>query len=107
MIAAEKDRRCSRSRQLVSPRTEFPGPALDFPVMLRIVRRKVRWFGDLANRDIAMIAYFARQSAEHVQKTGCSQGRRSHQGSTLRCADINGRTEQHNSACLIRFDGLD
>ena len=113
VIAAEKDRYCPRSRQLIGPCTQFPGPALDFPVMLGIVRRKVRQFGHLADRDIAMVAYFTRQAVEHGQKTGRSQRRRSHQGSALRRADIDRRTEQRNSArcirfaCCIRFDGVD
>ena len=107
VVAAEKDRDRARSRQLIGPRTQFPGPALDFPVVLRIVRRKVGELGHLADRDVAMVAYFTRQPVEHGEKTGRSQRRRSHQGSALRRADIDGRTEQRNSARRIRFSGVD
>ena len=106
VIAAEKDRDGPRSRQLVGPRTQFPRPALDFPVVLRIVGRRVRQFGHLADRDVAVIADFTRQPVEHGQKTGRSQRRRSHQGSALRRADIDRRAEQRNPARRIRFGGV-
>ena len=62
MIAAEKDRDRAGSRQLVGALAQRPDPALDFPIMPGVVRRRVREFGDLADREIAVILHTANRA---------------------------------------------
>src|ERR1700682_2552011 len=97
MISAKKDRDGTGSRQLIGARTQCPGPALDFPVVLDIVRRGVSKVGHIANWEIAVVFYFKAESVKQGQKTGRSQGGRPHQGAALRRSNIDGGTKHRNS----------
>src|ERR1700692_137719 len=97
MISAEKDRDSAGPRQLISAPAQCPGPALDLPVVLRIVRRSISQFGHIADREVAVVFHFKTQPAEHRQKTGRPQSSWPHQGSALRRANIDGGAEHRNS----------
>ena len=53
------------------------------------------------DREIAVIVHLEAQAVEHGQKTGRSQRRRSHQGSALRRADIDGSAKHDDVSRLF------
>src|SRR5437763_4860100 len=101
MIAAEKDRNGTGSGQLISARAQGADPALDLPVVLRVVGRSVGELGHVADRKIPVIAHLKTQAVEHSQETSSSQRRGSHQGSALRRADFDRRAEERNTSRQI------
>src|ERR1700720_2670683 len=64
-IKCDLRRERSGSRRIAP--AQCPGPALDFPVVLGIVRRGVSKVGHIANLEIAVVFYFKAKSVEQGQ----------------------------------------
>jgi hypothetical protein len=96
MIAAEKNRNVSGSRDFIATPAQRAGPALDFPIVIGLVRRSVGKIGHAGDRDIAMVGHRKAQALEHSQQTGGAQRRRAHQGAALRRAHVDGSAKQRD-----------
>ena len=101
MIATDKDRNGARSRQIVSPSANRPDPALNFPVVLAVVRRGVVERGNTVYCQVAVVFDRKAEPFEQGQKAGGSQRVRSHQRSVLRRPDFDRGAE--NGDLLLLF----
>jgi len=96
VIAAEEDRDRAGSRQLMAAATEQTGPALDVPIVVGPVRRRVVEIGHACDGKVAMIGHVEAEPLEQRQQARRAKRRRPHQRAALGGAHINGSADHGN-----------
>jgi len=87
-----------RASSIGAARAQCPGPALDFPVVLGIVRRSVNQVRHIANCEDRRGPYFKAKSVEQGQKGRPFSARQAPiRVPALRSSNIDGSTKQRNS----------
>ena len=101
MIAADKDRNGAGPREIIGARADGPDPALDFPVVPGVVRRRVIERGNAVNGQVAVVFDGKIEPFEQGQKTCGSERIRPHQRSALRRTNFDRRAEHGDLFLLL------
>jgi hypothetical protein len=104
VIAAEEDRQRAGGCDLIAFATQRARPALDFAVMIGVLRWPVGEIPHLGGGQVAVVDDLEVEAFEQCCQARGAQRRRAHQGAALRGPHVDGRAEQGDAPGSIRHN---
>src|SRR5262249_50093330 len=93
MITTEEDRDRAGMRELIATTAQSTRPALDFAIMVSLVRWTIVEVGEACDGEIAMVGHRKAEAFKQRQKTRCAQRGGPHQRAALGCPNVDGGTK--------------